>query len=619
MVEGVPPKTRLAFQVGVIGHRDLGSEVEIDKLKSRIALVLDAISEIVKEIAANTKEVYRDETPILRIVSNLAEGAGRLVVQQALDKDYHLAAVLPFVRNEYMKTVSTAKSAEELAGLLQIAEQNQHLIELQGSPARPNQSYLACNKIIFNQSDMLIAIWDGEEAHSIAGTGHNLEEAKKYNLPIILIKARNPYPIEFLGKKIQHEEGHWQKVLRHRIHNLLIPPEQKPGGDTKRNNSGFGAVLHPVKWLKSAGKGPEELYTEYFREKLPDRMPLFALSYNFMLKGLKAQKPGQLIAGFLGKANEEWQARFAKLDRDFPDSVKRYIVNSFCDHYAWADKLAGYYANLYRSSFIYRFILGGFAVLFAALGYRGFKIFFVLQFLTILAILGLTKYANSHRWHERLIDYRHLAELLRQISFLSPLGGTLSVSFPPHAAETKASWISWHFRAIVREAGPVGVEINGRYLQEYKKLLQTELEGQINYHRKTAKEHEQLGQSLMNTSLVLFLVSLVTSFLRIVIDVLWFSPFAFKDIFTGAIAIICISLPAFAAAFAGIRTQGEFVRMSQRYSAMEKSLIEVQQQLNHMNSLWQVEPLAEEATRIMVNEVLDWRIVLKARPIPLPA
>jgi hypothetical protein len=43
-----------------------------------------------------------------------------------------------------------------------------------------------------------------------------------------------------------------------------------------------------------------------------------------------------------------------------------------------------------------------------------------------LVLLGLIAFiyaiGRAHRWHERWIDYRLLAEYLRQLSFLMPLG-----------------------------------------------------------------------------------------------------------------------------------------------------------------------------------------------------
>ena len=84
-------------------------------------------------------------------------------------------------------------------------------------------------------------------------------------------------------------------------------------------------------------------------------------------------------------------------------------------------------------------------------------------------------------------------------------------------------------------------------------------------------------------------------------------------------------LPALGAAMAAIRSQGEFHRVVQRsramYAELEK-LIEavagVPRQPNELNSQL-LQQAVVQTTRLMYNEVLDWRIVFQDRPLVWPA
>ena len=90
--------------------------------------------------------------------------------------------------------------------------------------------------------------------------------------------------------------------------------------------------------------------------------------------------------------------------------------------------------------------------------------------------------------------------------------------------------------------------------------------------------------------------------------------------------------PALGAALEGINNQGEFRRIEKRSDAMSKRLhhllkkaIKLQNALStHTNNSddpmsLQLTTLANEAARLMVKEVLDWRVIFLDRPLnPAP-
>src|SRR5436305_13142061 len=80
-------KPGLAVRVGVTGHRDLPQE-EIGRLEKEVRTVLARIAGVTKHIFENRKgsgfEIYSDQSEVLRVISPLAEGADRIVAEQAL-------------------------------------------------------------------------------------------------------------------------------------------------------------------------------------------------------------------------------------------------------------------------------------------------------------------------------------------------------------------------------------------------------------------------------------------------------------------------------------------------------------------------------------------------------
>ena len=119
--------------------------------------------------------------------------------------------------------------------------------------------------------------------------------------------------------------------------------------------------------------------------------------------------------------------------------MKIQIETAFMKYYAWADKLADYYANLYRTSFLTTYIFSGLAVLCALLSYamQSSHVIWpvITEVLLIFCIITVIYLGNKYRWHERWIDYRMLAEILRTMKFLAPLGQVAySFRVPAHAS-----------------------------------------------------------------------------------------------------------------------------------------------------------------------------------------
>jgi hypothetical protein len=90
------------------------------------------------------------------------------------------------------------------------------------------------------------------------------------------------------------------------------------------------------------------------------------------------------------------------------------------------------------------------------------------------------------------------------------------------------------------------------------------------------------------------------------------------------VTLCCAFFPALGAALAGLGNQGEFTRLEKRSRAMAERLKRVSEELGRLaNSagdirMKDVTPRALDVAQLMVDEVLDWRVVFIDRPPKMP-
>ena len=194
-------------QIGVTGHRNLILTEQLTKS------VHDALTTQVKKILNWNEKKY---TPLIfSFMSPLAEGADRLVAKQAISLlNATLEVVLPMSKEEYLLDFTSPESLDDFEKLLRQAADAKELIKKPMALAYPGkdpheQKILAYEKTghyVVDNSDILIAIWDGKPAESAAGTGDIVGYARKKNKPLIIISSVEPYTIivELGSSDIKH-------------------------------------------------------------------------------------------------------------------------------------------------------------------------------------------------------------------------------------------------------------------------------------------------------------------------------------------------------------------------------------------------------------------------------
>jgi hypothetical protein len=159
------------MKVGITGHQELDDPTWV---KDEILRVL-----------------RKQEYPLIG-VSSLALGADQLFAQAILDCSGSLEVIIPF--EGYIETFDTLERSE-YERLLKEASS----IEVLSTCSTDEEAYLAAGIKVVNSVDLLIAVWDGNPAAGLGGTGDVVEYAvhqgKRY-VHINPITKSVAFPIE---------------------------------------------------------------------------------------------------------------------------------------------------------------------------------------------------------------------------------------------------------------------------------------------------------------------------------------------------------------------------------------------------------------------------------------
>lgn len=179
------PSSPARLRVGVTGHRlnKLAAE-DHPRLERQVGGVLLALQQAVGSLPAGSRE-----RPKLQIISPLAEGADRMVAKAALEHGAELIVLLPLPRDDYATDFATAASRAEYFALLESAKQ---VVEPQRRHAAERAreiAYAAVGVEVVEASDILIAVWDGEEASGTGGTAEVVDLARRTGRPVVWLTA----------------------------------------------------------------------------------------------------------------------------------------------------------------------------------------------------------------------------------------------------------------------------------------------------------------------------------------------------------------------------------------------------------------------------------------------
>jgi hypothetical protein len=460
---GPPALPRLVARVAVTGHRppapgttaSTGSQAIV----ANDAAIRDSIRTVLKAVVANSREIwssskgaYSREEPLLRILSSLAEGADRMVAEEALKMtpchDVSLECPLPAPCELYCKDFKTPRSKVKFKRL---AAQADAVFQLAGrldpGPTRPD--YASASQVALNNCDLLITIWDGEYGKP-GGTGWTVEQAKRRHLPIVRIDVSNPADIT-MYKSAEGWVSDWQGELQRVLHLAFQPPHDDASESHPKQRSA-------VRWL--------------------------------------ARYAGETTGSGL---NEEERAK--KLAKHYSDRYR--------DSYKWRYGLAAIAVLCAVNGLVYGQELPG---LWPEL-WPGTELACIAGiFLSYLLASG----GEWHeRWldYRLLVEQFRVLDFLQPLGATVPAfhppryWGTAPVLH---------SCVRWYFRARLRELRLPCAEVTDRYFQAEKARLLKVVLGQLKYHEGKHMSGERRNQFMESAGLVLFALTAVACIFHLI-------------------------------------------------------------------------------------------------------
>jgi hypothetical protein len=594
-------RPRLSWRIGISGHRDLSSvdEIELrrwlDQVFGDVAAALQSVQQ-----RPDAEQIFAPGAPVVAVVSALAEGADRLCAQVATRRGFELRAPLPFVEAEYKRDFPQTVSVFE--GLLQHARSTGGVVELDGNPQQGdprNRAYMAAGEFVVNNCDLLIALWDGEPARGHGGTGDVVAYARRAGVPVVHIQTVEPYLLFFMRSGASAWEAYSPEQIKTSIAAQIVPKVRAHAKHGHKHGFEEPSLRLAERYLRreplaSTATEPDFLYAGPFAARAPLLYGLSRLFPSFVrLLGRSAHKaePPKKADPPCGK--NERSARYLFL------------------HHHRADVLATFYANVHRSAFLLVYALGAFALscAIAALYFHEQRYIFTgLELLVLTAIAGLVIADNQLRWRDRWLEYRLLAELLREADLLAQIGHPLPMATVEELAHDLPgrAWVTVAYSAIVRRAGLVSGSFDPSFLAKMRDYAaDTRLQDQIAYHQTTEGRAESIATVLRWVGFTTFVATVIVGGWKIALH----GP-DYLGLFAGI-------LPALAYACFGIRNQAEFEMVSRRSERMLAKLTRHKQRIAALTgSALTSRALAEEilaAAAVMRHDAADWASIFEVK------
>jgi len=562
----------------------------MDSLWQRLKETLETLAATARAIHRAEGAFFAPEDPRLVFISALADGADQIGAEIALALGYELHAILPFERARYRSDLADDDARERFDYLLNRAV---GVLELPGGQDDALQPYVMAGLATVAQSDLLIAVWDGLPSRGRGGTAEVVDLAVRKAKPVIRIPVDRKTPLDL----------RW---------GAFEPSFVTDAGDPATVRSFSREELDAVVTRISAPPAdPRE--RAFILEFLGERRRRWKLRIEYPLllaiAGITRLKRRHWRADqSVVETHEEWQ-EFRKAC-DEADAVAAPLAG-LERSYEWADSLAGHFAQSFRSGHVFNFVLGAVAVLLGTLNLvlPGVAIFLEISlFLVVLAILANTWAANQLEWHRRWLDYRQLAERLRPMRSLKLLG--VAAPDPPGTDANPVSqrWIEWYSAAVWRAIGcPIG-HIDAPRLGAVNATIATrEIEPQVAYHHKAARQVARLDHRLGVLGYVIFTLALVSS--AVLLTGFVVAPDWVHDNYNW-FTVISAGLPAIGTAVVGIRVQGDHSASAIRSEQSAIVLGHIGKRLSaERSSLIRSADLTEQAARAMLSDLDEWRLL----------
>jgi hypothetical protein len=573
----------LPLYIGITGHRNIRDE---DKLRLK-QILIHAIDEKIAQCP---------DTPVI-ILTPLAEGADRLAAYAAIECGIPYIAALPMPVEEYRKDFITPESLHEFNDLLGKADlwfelplsEGTREEELQYNKEKRDDQYYNIGFYIARQSQMLIALWDGNDNKKRGGTAH-IVNIKRTGLP-----AAEPH-------------------IRQRLKNLQTGPVYHIL--TPRKGSPLPANAYSVRII----------YTDYRDQDdsgsmEEDRQVLANIdSYNRDMKMLipkfkekiERSETGLLVADELIQENLELR-RIARC-------------------HAITDTLASHFQAK-------RFFALKVLLVLAVVAFMFFQIYVefwhksaVLLLYPITMGIGALWFmqANRKRFEQKHEDYRALSEAFRVQYFITIAEKNARVSeFYLHKHKGELEWVIYALRASLLNIPALNnhhaSRTNENKLGKYNYINQHWVTDQLAYYKKTSQKYTIQLERLrgianlfffgaMSAAIILFLLSTFAAYL----PSFWERH---MKLFHSILVVCTHSFLVISAAVLGYNEKMIFAEQSKVFHQMYQLFKMTREKLTRAiesNNPGEAGEIVWDLAQESLMENADWLILHRSRPLELP-
>jgi hypothetical protein len=255
-------------------------------------------------------------------------------------------------------------------------------------------------------------------------------------------------------------------------------------------------------------------------------------------------------------------------------------------------------------------------------------IFVTCELIVIGTIILIVWHGLNRRWHERWLNYRALAEMLRHGRFLAYVGefGRTQTNAP---GDRDAPWMLWYVRSTMREIGLPAALLDGSYRQTLlAATFKEEIEGQRAYNRQNIERAHEVDHFLHRLGIGCFVLTsmILTVFLALFgldrmaatapIEALLFAAKPF-------LTFLSAGLPALGAAVAGIRVHGDFEESANRSARTLDQLAGLSDDYARTAkgdaSLDDSAELLIATARVLSEDIAAWQDLYGRKRLTLPA
>jgi hypothetical protein len=666
-------KARLC--VGVTGHRH--DNPLFAAHRTRINATLSRILDLVDAAVAEEARQPGVEVAPTRLHSLLADGADQMAAEEALQRGWELIAPLPF--GSTLNAVITAQPANlteantllfggpgqlhtvhgaarervqrfghlaAQARLFELADHDATIQELllarledpddrrkaQVFDAEISLRVALASRVMVEQSDFVIAIWDGTTRALVGGTGHTIQEALEAGATVVWIDVdapdtwrilSGPEALADIGDVVDAaDESQSVAALEAQVRVALRPAPPRGRGVLHGRGPHPGAeTLADEPWPAHSRR----LWHLYRRVEA-----LFGeRGWKKRLRSLRQvyETPDAIPTGSAAGLLADARALPGQ-DEAHVTAVETQILRRF----AWSDGVSAHLSDTYRGGMTASFLLGALAIV-GGITYLPFHdgdrkwIYALFEFIVLAAILGFAVLGRKRRWHGRWFETRRVAEYLRHAPILLLLGVARAPGRWPVGTQT--SWPEWYARHVLREPGLPRLALSAAYLREgLRKLLHEHVVTQRDYHIEKARRLSAVHHNLDRLSETLFTLAIASVSLYLLVkggSALHWWPAAAADHSASVFTYLGVLLPTFGGAIAGIRYFGDFERFSAISSVTAEKLDVIDARARSLLAApdaeldyGRVADLAHDMDEVVVSEIESWQAVFGGKNVSVP-